>query len=197
MRAFSRSQGSGKDELIYQSAPPECRTWLSILPAGQMLCCLRRQNRPRSEPTCPPYGQLVEFFGFKVPIVVDEEGVIIVGHTRNKAAQKLGLDKVPVHVAKGLTPAQVKAYRLADNKTGELAEWDYNLLPIELADLQGMDFDLDLIGFDVDELAKLLGTGVAEGLTDPDDVPTSGPVRSTQFHEIGYFSARPANSMGK
>ncbi len=98
-------------------------------------------------------------FGFRQPVVVDEEGVIIVGHTRYKAAQQLGLEKVPVHVAQGLTPAQVKAYRLADNKTGELA------------DLQGMDFDLDLIGFSSDDLAQLLDPDVKEGLTDPDDVP--------------------------
>ena len=110
-------------------------------------------------------------FGFRQPIVVDEEGVIIVGHTRFKAAQELGLEEVPVHVAQGLTPAQVKAYRLADNKTGELAEWDYDLLPIELADLQGMDFDLDLIGFSSGDLAKLLDPDVKEGMTDPDDVP--------------------------
>jgi DNA modification methylase len=113
----------------------------------------------------------IKEFGFRQPIVVDEEDVIIVGHTRFKAAEKLGLEKVPVHVAKGLTPAQVKAYRLADNKTGELAEWDYDLLPIELADLQGMDFDLDLIGFSSDDLARLLDPDVQEGLTDPDDVP--------------------------
>ncbi|MEO2015293.1 MAG: ParB N-terminal domain-containing protein, partial [Fuerstiella sp.] len=113
----------------------------------------------------------IKEFGFRQPIVVDEDGVIIVGHTRFKAAQKLGLEKVPVHVAKGLTPAQVKAYRLADNKTGELAEWDYDLLPIELADLQGMEFDLDLIGFSQDDLARLLDPDVQEGLTDPDDVP--------------------------
>lgn len=61
-------------------------------------------------------------FGFRQPMVVDENSVIIVGHTRWKAAQKLGLEKVPVHVAKDLTPAQIKAYRIADNKLAELAE---------------------------------------------------------------------------
>ncbi|MEX0718071.1 MAG: DNA methyltransferase [Planctomycetaceae bacterium] len=113
----------------------------------------------------------IEEFGFRQPIVVDEAGVIIVGHTRYKAAQKLGLDKVPVHVAKGLTPAQVKAYRLADNRTAEIAEWNYELLPIELADLKELDFDLDLLGFSADDLAKIFDPGVQEGLTDPDDVP--------------------------
>ena len=110
-------------------------------------------------------------FGFRQPIVVDEDGVIIVGHTRWKAAQQLGLEKVPVHVAKGLSPAQVKAYRLADNKTAEFAEWDLELLPIELADLKRMDFDLELIGFSGDELAELMDPGVKDGLTDPDEIP--------------------------
>ncbi|HUT91255.1 MAG TPA: DNA modification methylase [Thermoguttaceae bacterium] len=110
-------------------------------------------------------------FGFRQPIVVDEESVIIVGHTRYKAALKLGLDKVPVHVAKDLTPEQIKAYRIADNKTAELADWNYDLLPVELSELQGMDFDLGLLGFSEDELAKLLDPGVKEGLTDPDEVP--------------------------
>ena len=113
----------------------------------------------------------IKEFGFRQPIVVDEEDVIIVGHTRWKAAQKLGLKKVPVHVATDLTPAQVKAYRLADNKSAEFAEWDMELLPIELADLQTMDFDLDLTGFSEDDLAKLLNGDVSDGLTDPDDVP--------------------------
>ncbi len=113
----------------------------------------------------------IQEFGFRQPIVVDEDGVIIAGHTRFKAAQQLGLEKVPVHVAKDLTPVQIKAYRLADNKTGEIAEWDKDLLPIELADLQGMDFDLDLIGFSPDDLADLMNPDGQEGLTDPDNVP--------------------------
>ena len=110
-------------------------------------------------------------FGFRQPIVVDEDGVIIVGHTRFKAAQDLGLEKVPVHVATGLTPAQIKAYRLADNKTSELAEWDYDLLPLELADLQTAGFDMDLLSFDERELTQILSGERKEGLTDPDAVP--------------------------
>jgi DNA modification methylase len=110
-------------------------------------------------------------FGFRQPIVVDAEGVIICGHTRWKAAQKLGLEKVPVHVAKDLTAEQIKAYRIADNQTATIAEWDYDLLPIELGELQAANYDLGLLGFDQDELAKLLGGDLQEGLTDPDDVP--------------------------
>src|SRR5512135_3902683 len=80
-------------------------------------------------------------FGFRQPIVIDADGVIICGHTRYKAAQKLGLEKVPVHVAKDLTPEQIRAYRIADNKTAELAEWNLELLPLELAELQGAGLD--------------------------------------------------------
>jgi len=110
-------------------------------------------------------------FGFRQPIVVDAEGVIIAGHTRYKAALKLGLAKVPVHVATDLTPEQVRAYRLADNKTGELATWDFEILPIELAALQEAGYELDILAFDDKELAQLLDTDVQQGLTDPDAVP--------------------------
>ena len=119
-------------------------------------------------------------FGFRQPIVVDADGVIICGHTRWKAAQKLGLEKVPVHVAKDLSPEQIKAYRIADNQTASLAAWDYDLLPIEIADLQACNFDLGLLGFDQDELAKLLDPDLKEGLCDPDDVPAPPDAATTR-----------------
>ena len=78
-------------------------------------------------------------FGFKVPIIVDADNVIIAGHTRLKAAQKLGFKSVPVIRADDLTPEQVKAFRLVDNKTAELAEWDFEKLEAELAELSEMD----------------------------------------------------------
>lgn len=84
-------------------------------------------------------------FGWQQPIVVDSEGVVIVGHTRLKAAHKLGMDKVPVVVAEKLTPEQVKAYRLADNKTGELADWDVDMLGDELNDI--LNIDMEDFGF--------------------------------------------------
>ena len=110
-------------------------------------------------------------FGFRQPIVVDEAGVIIVGHTRWKAAKKLGLAKVPVHIANDLSPEQIKAYRIADNQTASIAEWDFDLLPIELKNLQAADFNLELLGFDADELARILDPDGTQGLTDPDDIP--------------------------
>jgi DNA modification methylase len=84
---------------------------------------------------------------------------------------KLGLEKVPVHVAKDLSEQQIRAYRIADNKTGELAEWDFELLPIELSGLQAEGYDIELLGFSSNELAKLIEPEVQAGLTDPDDVP--------------------------
>ena len=112
-------------------------------------------------------------FGFRQPIVVDTDGIIIAGHTRWKAAQKLGLANVPVHVAADLTAEEIRAYRLADNKTAELAEWDFEILPIEIADLAGSDIDMEALGFGGKELAQLISDseGIAQGLTDPDTVP--------------------------
>ncbi|OWK39950.1 DNA modification methylase [Fimbriiglobus ruber] len=109
-------------------------------------------------------------FGFRQPIVVDAASVIVVGHTRYQAAVRLGMVEVPVHVA-DLTPAQAKAYRLADNQTATLATWDEALLPKELADLQALDFDLTLTGFSADDLARLLADPPGEPQADPDDVP--------------------------
>lgn len=90
----------------------------------------------------------IKEFGWQQPIVVDKDKVIIVGHTRYKAAKKLGMDKVPVVVADGLSPEQVKAYRLADNKTGELTDWDMGLLDDELGNIT--DIDMSDFGFDLD-----------------------------------------------
>lgn len=139
------------------------------------------ENNPRlNDAAIDAVAASLREFKFRQPIVVDTEGVIICGHTRYKAALKLGLEKVPVHVAKDLTPAQIKAYRIADNKSAELAAWNYDLLPIELADLQGMEFDLGLLGFDEGELAQLLSAGGNAGLTDPDEVPAPPDEAITQ-----------------
>lgn len=96
-------------------------------------------------------------FGFRQPIVVDSEMVVVVGHTRLAAARELGLAKVPVHIATDMTPDQARAYRLADNRTGEDAEWDIDLLGIELTGLMDTGFDIDLTGFDPGEVKELLG----------------------------------------
>lgn len=112
----------------------------------------------------------IQAFGWRQPIVVDNKGVIIAGHTRLLAAQQLGLKEVPVHVADNLTAAQVRAYRLADNRTAQETSWDLELLGPELLELQALDLDLSLTGFDADELKMFMSPGV-DGLTDPDDCP--------------------------
>ena len=94
-------------------------------------------NNPRmNDDAVETVAASIKEFGFRQPIVVDGDGVIICGHTRYKAALHLGLDKVPVHVAKDLSPEQIKAYRIADNKTAELAEWNLELRPIEVGELK-------------------------------------------------------------
>jgi DNA modification methylase len=132
------------------------------------------QNPRLNDQAVEAVAKSLREFGFRQPIVVDEAGVIIVGHTRWKAAQKLGLKQVPVHVATDMTPAQVKAYRIADNQTATLAEWNYDLLPLELKDLQGMNFDLSLLGFSPEDLTSIFAPAGNEGLTDPDAVPLPG-----------------------
>jgi DNA modification methylase len=119
-------------------------------------------------------------FGFRQPIVMDKEGVIVVGHTRYLAAKKLGLERVPVHVATDLSPAQAKAYRIADNQTATIAEWNMDLLPLELLGLKEMDFDLNLLGFGEEELHQILSGEVTDGLCDPDDVPAPPDEAVTQ-----------------
>src|SRR6516164_4898263 len=142
-------------------------------------------NNPRhNDAAVDAVAASIREFGFRQPIVVDEDGVIIVGHTRYKAALKLGLEEVPAHVAKGLSPAQAKAYRLADNQTATLSQWDDDKLPLELAQLQQMDFDLNLTGFSADELMRLLDSGTNEGLTDPDAVPEPPDEPITQLGDL-------------
>lgn len=105
-------------------------------------------NNPRNnDGAVEATANSIKEFGWQQPIVVDKDNVIIVGHTRYKAAKKLGMDKVPVVVADKLSPEQVKAYRLADNKTGELADWDMGLLDDELGDIS--DIDMSDFGFDL------------------------------------------------
>lgn len=110
------------------------------------------ENNPRKNDDAVEYvANSIREFGFQQPLVVDSDGVLIVGHTRLKAAQKLGLAEVPVVVADGLTEEQVKAYRLADNKTSEKAFWDLSKLDKELEDIDWLEFDMEQFGFFIEE----------------------------------------------
>jgi len=129
------------------------------------------KNPRRNDKAVQAVADSIREFGFRQPIVVDDAGVIVVGHTRYKAALKLGLKTVPVHVAADLTPQQARAYRLADNRSAQNAEWDIDLLPIELGELRDDGFDLKLVGFSDKELTEYLrefDTDLEDG-DDPDE----------------------------
>ena len=105
------------------------------------------EKNPRKNDEAVQYvANSIKEFGFKVPIVIDKNGVIVAGHTRYKAAQELGLEKLPCIIADDLAEEQIKAFRLADNKVGELAEWDFDLLDKELDGI--FDIDMSDFGFD-------------------------------------------------
>lgn len=104
-------------------------------------------NNPRkNDDAVTATANSIKEFGWQQPIIVDKDNIIIAGHTRYKAAKQLNMDQVPVVVAKNLSKEQVKAYRLADNKTGEIAVWDYEFLDDELANI--IDFDMEDFGFE-------------------------------------------------
>ena len=128
-------------------------------------------------------GSLKEF-GWRQPIVVDAEMVVIAGHTRLAAARKLKLAQVPIHIATDLTANQIKAYRIADNRVSQEAKWDDDLLALELADLDLENYDLGLTGFDDDELAALMAEAVTEGLVDEDQVPPEPETPVTVLGDI-------------
>lgn len=115
------------------------------------------EKNPRKNDKAVKYvAESIREFGFKVPIVIDKEGVIVCGHTRFKAAKKLNYDEVPCVIADDLSDEQIKAYRLADNKVAEFSEWDFDLLGLELEDLT--DFNMSGFGFEdmlEDELEKV------------------------------------------
>lgn len=115
-----------------------------------------RNNPRKNDSAVDAVASSIKEFGFKVPIIIDRDGMIVAGHTRYKAAQKLKLKELPCVVADDLTDEQVKAFRIADNKVGELAEWDFGVLDIELGDIT--DIDMERFGFrlSADEDAQAL-----------------------------------------
>lgn len=140
-------------------------------------------SNPRiNDSAVPAVARSIEAFGFRQPIVVDGNGVIICGHTRWKAARALGLRKVPVHVATDLKPDEVRAYRLADNKTAALAEWDDELLSSELTELEGMSWDPSTLGFD-DAEVEAIRRKAPPGI--PGDVDATPTVPDNPKSEVG------------
>jgi site-specific DNA-methyltransferase (adenine-specific) len=140
------------------------------------------QKNPRHKYDINKVAQSIKEFGFQQPIVVDRAGVIIVGHGRYEAAKSLNLKSIPVTIA-DLPPEKAKAYRIADNKTNEYSDWDMGLLIQEFTDLLDINYDLELTGFDANELEKLI-VGEKEGLTDEDAVPETPEEPKAQLGDI-------------
>jgi ParB-like chromosome segregation protein Spo0J len=180
-----------KNELNLHSMAKQIELWLidKLIPWA-------RNPRTHSDAQIAQIAASIAEFGFNNPILVDTKAGIIAGHGRLHAARKLGLKEVPVIVLDHLTEAQKRAFIIADNQLALNAGWDEELLRVELAILQAEDFNLDLIGFEDDELARLLAAQDAvEGLTDEDAIPE---VRRHRFRRkatcgsweiIGYFVA--------
>ena len=151
------------------------------------------ENNPRNNDNAvDAVANSIREFGFQQPLVLDKNNVIIVGHTRYKAAKKLGLKSVPCVIAENLTDEQCKAYRLADNKVGELAEWNMDLLAIELDEI---DFDMGEFGFDeIDDIEEpvkdLIRSFDYKAKSVIDDMPKNCTMEEIErtFYAVGFGS---------
>jgi len=143
------------------------------------------ENNPRKlkDSAIEKVAMSLKEYGFRQPIVVDKDKIIVAGHTRYRASKKLGLKEVPITVVDNLTPEQINAYRIADNRTAEESEWDNELLKMEIKDLESKDFKLDLLGFNEDQLNDLLFEE-KQGLTDEDEVPEAPEELITKLGDI-------------
>src|ERR1700758_3862270 len=128
------------------------------------------RNPRKNDAVVDQMAGAIREFGFRIPIVAKSDGSVVDGHLRLKAARKLGLTEVPVALADELTDARIMAFRLLANRSASWAEWETELLTLELGDLQALGFDLELTGFGDVELGALLADKT-EGLTDPDEAP--------------------------
>lgn len=134
------------------------------------------ENNPRKNDNAVDYvAKSIKEFGFKVPIIIDKNNIIVAGHTRLKAAKKLGLEEVPCIIADDLTEEQIKAFRLADNKVSEFAEWDDSLLQVELED----------IGINMAEFGFTINTDIEEILEGDEDNPYTTKINIPQYEITG------------
>ena len=127
---------------------------IKVVPIGKVIPYAR--NPRKNHRAIDKVAASIQEFGWQQPIVIDSESVIVAGHTRYLAAQKLGLKKIPVHFAEGLSKIKIKAYRLMDNRCRDDSEWEKELLKVELEEIKGNGFDLTLAGFEDVEISKLL-----------------------------------------
>jgi DNA modification methylase len=142
-------------------------------------------NNPRNnEAGVDKVASSINSFGFKVPIIVDKDNEIIAGHTRLLAAKKLGMEEVPCIVASDLTEAQIKAFRIADNKVADFTTWDNEMLAIEFEALEELNFDLLATGFDMDEIELILGDD-EEPEAEEDDFDVDGALKEETISKEG------------
>lgn len=154
----------GKVDMQWPADRPERRKTESLIPYA-------RNSRTHTDAQIAQIAASIREWGFTNPILIEPDGGIIAGHGRVMAAQKLGLDEVPCVIAEGWSDAQKRAYVIADNKLALNAGWDEEALRIEFDDLAKIGFDLDLTGFNADEIANLTPLQLTDGLTDEDAVP--------------------------
>ncbi|MGD0301724.1 MAG: DNA modification methylase [Bryobacteraceae bacterium] len=148
----------------------ELDTHIEMWPVDRLAPYAR--NPRRNDAAVDRMAASIQEFGFKIPVLARSSGEIVDGHLRLKAARKLGITEVPVILCDEWTEAQVKAFRLMVNRSVGWAEWDEELLGLELSELKDLDFDLDLTGFDSAELERYLAdVDIEPGLTDEDDAP--------------------------
>lgn len=169
---------------------------IEVIPISEIVPYLK--NPRKNDKAVDIVAKSIKEFGFNVPILLDKNNVIIAGHTRLKAAQKLGLTEVPIIWLENLTEEQARAFRIMDNKTHEYADWNIDILREELNNLKDLGFDLELTGFDNRELTQLLRLGDAEQF-DPDAEkkkikpeeirPKSGDIWKLGEHKLGIGNA--------
>jgi ParB-like chromosome segregation protein Spo0J len=143
-----------------------------------------RNSRTHSDEQINQIAASIKEWGWTTPVLVDEDGGIIAGHGRTLAAQKLKMKEIPVVVAKGWSDAKKRAYVIADNKLALNADWDNEMLSLELGELGELGFDLDLTGFTPEEIDALAPVQVTDGLTDEDAIPEVPEVSITVKGDI-------------
>jgi hypothetical protein len=139
------------------------------------------ENNPRlNAKAISKVAASIKEFGFLQPIVTDAKGVIIVGHTRFEGAKQLGMAEVPVHIAVGLTEDQVRAYRINDNRSGEVATWDEEFLKLELSELKGENFNVQLTGYALQDIDLILADVEAQPSYADSDSAVGSPHREAR-----------------
>ena len=147
-------------------------------------------NNPRNnKESIEKVAMSIKEVGWRVPIIVDEDMVILAGHTRLKADKLLGFEQVPVHKAEGLSEAQKTAFRIMDNKSQDFSEWDNELLAEEFGKLADQNYDLDQTGFSFEEIEKMTSDMIE--FTEPEEIVTD--IDTSQFDDLQTSNVRMVN----